>query len=293
MLEQAALRHRPAGRSAPGVSRQRASGLRRHVPVPEQGASISTHVGAAVPVGQRLALAARVRAAGSRRSSRRRARRAAAAATAGRDRCRWRGCVPWFAIAAASASVLPPAPAHRSITVMPGCGLGGERHHLAARVLHLDQPVAECRAGFDRRCRTAGAARRAGRRSARRRRSANSVDASPPFSAIDAQVERRALDQRGGFGRVDVRTPGSACRASAGAVPGLGRGGLVVRRSARGPCAEPSNVAAIAASLARQRRRIAARPLVGHARRRGGSRHRPVRAPRGDPSIRHSGASAK
>ena len=102
--------------SAPGRTRHLASGLRRHAPVPVHGASISTRSAlpcrsasvSALPRGVRTCtLRAPERSSRSWIGARRRLSSSVAKI--------W----PWLSIMAASASVLPPAPAHRSITCSP------------------------------------------------------------------------------------------------------------------------------------------------------------------------------
>ncbi len=106
--------------NASGVSRQRASGLRRHVPVPEQGASTST--ASACP-----ASSDNCASSCPGLSNRCSIMPAPARSARGSSFCNRPRSVsvaintPRLSIAAASASVLPPAPAHRSITVSPGC----------------------------------------------------------------------------------------------------------------------------------------------------------------------------
>ncbi len=83
------------------------------------------------------------RAAGAGRCWRRRGAAARSRARAGAptisQATRW----PRFSIAAASARVLPPAPAQKSTTRMPGPRIDQQRRELRALVLHLDQAVAE------------------------------------------------------------------------------------------------------------------------------------------------------
>ena len=109
-----------AGRAAPASGASAPSGLRRQVPLPEHGASTSTR--SALPRQS----ASSVSSCGGLRSGFDRApRRAwpaapsfdsrAAVGVGGKDR-------PPSAAAAASASVLPPAPAHRSRTAFAVCG---------------------------------------------------------------------------------------------------------------------------------------------------------------------------
>ena len=107
------------------LRRQRVSGLRRHVPLPEQGASISTKIARlarSTSIDNFLArieqlafryrtlpLPAHLRGASAWSSRLRLVSLAISFALA-------------FCIAAASASVLPPAPAQRSSTVIPAVG---------------------------------------------------------------------------------------------------------------------------------------------------------------------------
>ena len=98
--------------AAPGVSRQRSSGWRRQVPVPLQGASTNTRSkqpgAAASPRIWVRMMVAPARAARFSSSARAAPRMSQATIS------------PWFSIAAASARDLPPAPAARSSTRMPG-----------------------------------------------------------------------------------------------------------------------------------------------------------------------------
>ena len=111
---------RQAGRAARASAASAPSGLRRQVPLPEQGASTSTRSAVPAQSASAVELAARVEQPGfDLRAGPLGARRRAA--TAARGCCRWRGsCAP--GAAAASASVLPPAPAHRSTSARPSRG---------------------------------------------------------------------------------------------------------------------------------------------------------------------------
>ena len=101
------------------VRRQRASGLRRQVPVPEQGASISTT--SAVPVQSASGSASRPGSSNRVSTIDTPARSARGIRRERRDRSvSVASSAPRFSIAAASASVLPPPPAHRSTTRMSG-----------------------------------------------------------------------------------------------------------------------------------------------------------------------------
>ena len=99
-----------------GRTRHFASGLRRQVPVPVQGASTSTtsawpHVGSgssSLPLGRGPGRCGRRRASGGRRSAR-----------GGACRCRSQRSGPVVHLGR-QASDLPPAPAQRSTTCMPG-----------------------------------------------------------------------------------------------------------------------------------------------------------------------------
>ncbi len=112
----------PRSRSSrSGVSRQRASGLRRHVPVPEQGASISTPSAFAIQSES----ISRSRPGLSRRLS---TIVTPARSARGASRCRRARSIsqassaPRLSIAAPICNVLPPAPAQRSTSHSPGCG---------------------------------------------------------------------------------------------------------------------------------------------------------------------------
>ena len=187
--------------SAPGRIRHLASGLRRQVPVPLQGASISTRSadalmsasGSASPFGARTS----------------------ALCTPARDSRSWIGASwrlsrsvaisrPLPPIIAASASVLPPAPAQRSITCSPGFAAEQQRGELRALVLHLDGALDEnplphgCR-DCARRRRARCASRSATTASAWRR----DASARPShllalgLQRVDAQIERRAARHGG------------------------------------------------------------------------------------------------
>ena len=136
---------RSSARSA-SVRRRRASGLRRQVPVPVQGASTSTR--SKVPARRLTHLSP-----GSSRwrstlctPARRRRRTAPSSRAADTSQATsW----PRFCMVIASASVLPPAPAQQvgDAHARPGIDQGGDE--LAAFVLDLDQAGAEGRPGGD------------------------------------------------------------------------------------------------------------------------------------------------
>ena len=149
------------------------------------------------------ALAARVEQHASRPSAPRRAR----ARGASRDRrprsVSRRAACPRFSIAAASASVLPPAPAHRSITVSPGRAADAPRRRAGCRspgprsARRDTRPIARP-AVPDGRRRPCGVGSRLARDRQRQRRAIG-------LERVDADVERRALEQRRGLGARDAR----------------------------------------------------------------------------------------
>ena len=102
-----------------GVSRHRPSGLRRHVPLPEQGASTSTTLGAFAPVDQLFQFPGRTEQPGLDRgagplSARGQLRQARTVAVGRQDCGTRRRC--------RKANDLPPAPAQRSSMRSPSSG---------------------------------------------------------------------------------------------------------------------------------------------------------------------------
>ena len=274
---------RPAARSGAGVIRQRASGLRRQVPVPEHGASTSTTSAVPDQIGQGVGLAARIEQAGRDdrharpRRSRRQPRQARAIGVGSEQRaldCPSRRPAP--------ASCRPPPRRDRRPSC-PAPHRAGERDDLAALVLHLDRAgqmrVELLRSGArlasagrpaGQRSASPPSDRRRGARSARRRLTrissgARSISAGHSLSATsDAparasrRAQRRASPQsrsrrsaaaRGRHHRIKPRPPDTALRQ---------------RASPPGRCVD--------------------------ARRAGGSQHKPARAQHADLCCRHNGA---
>ena len=185
------------------------------------------------------------------RCGRRRASADRRSARAARGRCRWRRPGPCCPCAAASASVLPPAPAQRSSTCSPGLGADHERGDLAALVLHLEPALLEGRLDLHvgvaaLACRSARCAGRPARTASRPRRSGpapsatfgrsafsrltrmssggRSASASP--SATQSSPNRRSKRGASHSG-TSARTCGGAAARSASA-----RRSALVRRSA-------------------------------------------------------------
>ena len=262
--------------SAACVSRQRASGLRRQVPVPEQGASTST--ASACPARSASASASRPGIEQPRLDDRRArpARRAAPGATAGRDRCRRRSACPRC-----------PSPRRaRASCRRPGAQVD---HRLARLRAAARGRRAGCRRPAPRSAPSrigAPSARPACRRAAAGR--CGAAAASPRFGQlervavglqrVDPHVERRALEQRGGF-------RARRCRCGRAAPPAR-RARCRPRRPARPPRSAagrgPSRRTAqqIAGSRCASRS-IAARPLCGHS---------PARADRAIDQLAHRAA---
>ena len=220
----------PVRSRSSGVSRHLASGLRRQVPMPVQGASTSTRsIAPLVPLHPGIALARQ--RAGARHCGRRRAAAAwptrlepAGQHVAGDD-------VALVLHGGGSARVLPPAPAQKSQTRMPGPRVGEQRNELRALVLHLDQARPEdgrappAPAGRRRavprattasprpRCRFAASAALASSRVAFRLLARRSSGASP--SSADISGQRGAESAAAAAGRAirDIRSaPSPAAR---------------------------------------------------------------------------------
>ena len=108
-------------------------------------------------------------------------------------------------MAAASASVLPPAPAHRSTTCSPGLRVGQQGRELRAFVLDFDQALQERRLGVDRRVLglraelDAQAERRPARRLGRKMGERGLRLLALGLERVDPQVERRAGGERRAF----------------------------------------------------------------------------------------------
>ena len=246
--------------SAPGRMRHFASGLRRHAPEPVQGASTNTRSQRPARSDEDVALARAARAPA--RCARPSAPAARTSARGGGRRCRWRRPGPDCSSIAASASVLPPAPAQRSSTCMPGVGAA-----TAARRAASPRPAP--RRGPSRRParRTSAGPRPSARpRCAGRPATAASAAASRCASAaqrlvavglqrVDAQIDRRALGQRLPLrGRFDAEAFGEGRRQPFGIVAAH-----MHRARRRGRRREP-----LALGVGERRRRMA---LAGEQRR--------------------------
>ena len=267
--------------SRSGVSRQRPSGLRRHVPLPEQGASTSTRSAASAPLREFFELARRIEQPVSMVAP---ARAARGASFDRRRRLLSVASIVAPGAAAASASDLPPAPAQRSRMRSPAVGFAGERNQLAALVLHLDEAACERRMIIDPAVR-----RQSNAPGAEWRGSAPANSASISSRATRATLTRRSSGARSS-------NASHSCSPTSGdssAMQPLGNGAWRSRRlfavgSASGPRGSPNSSSSAGSSCARPR--IAARPLSGRSAV-GGSPGRRVRAQRGDPSSRRSGAA--
>ena len=245
----------PPGRAP--ISRSRASGLRRQVPMPVQGASTSTR---SKPPARRLAHLSpgstrwRSTLCTPARRSRRTAPSSRAADTS--QAAIW----PRFSIVIASASVLPPAPAHQSATRMPG------RASISAATSWLPSSWISTRPCWN--VRPAGH-RPAPRRSAAPRARAASASPATPSAAsdaraclarrlqqIDAQVERRRLAPAPPVRRRAMRRSGPP--ATAAASPALPAAPHRACRDGRA-CGPPAGAARRARAVQRGRRRTGRR----------------------------------
>jgi hypothetical protein len=260
------------------------SGLRRQVPLPEQGASTSTR-------------SADPRQSASCSSSRGGLSRRVSMLAPARRRA-------WSELRQARrlvsvARILAPAPPRRAPAPcrprrrtgrdmrMPWLRLAGQRDQLAAFVLHLDEPVAQIRAGIvDPAVRPGGAAP-----GAERGRLASGKAASIASRLVRATLTRRssgarsssaairpALDQRRQLGNQPARdNPGRASR-------------FAVAKRLRTARAPPNRTASSSGSSSARPsdcRAPALRPLGEF----GGSRGTRAREPRAGPWTRHSGGS--
>ena len=184
-----------------GFSRHLASGLRRQVPEPVHGASTSTRSNRGAQRRERRLVARRPSPARCARPPASGARRSGAAAACRRHRRRSGRC---SASPAASASVLPPAPAHRSSTCMRGPAPASSAAICEPSSCTSNQPL-PCAASASRcgaACRPlrARGMRTPGRRQ-RRRHGAVAVERLQHLLArrlqrVDAQIDGRARAQR-------------------------------------------------------------------------------------------------